>query len=436
MSGTKPTPGVTITLTGDASDSAVTDANGEFSFDLPDGSYVLTPSKDGHQLSPSSANVEVSGADDTGNDFTAVAVHTLSGTITGDEIEGVTITLTGDASDSTTTDENGDYSFTLPAGEYNVEPSLTGYEFDPTDIDVTIVAADDTDNDFVSYDLSLVVSMPTAIYFDSAGSPFGVPTPEQISPVLSLDVVHPDTINEGWDIWRYQDVATTRIYGPAIRTAASVAVNGFTPNTFGDSVYSYKLNGGDADAYQGGIAYSGFAELGKHFDVRNGFRVMMMVNYETTNSSYNTFYFAIASSAGGYFDANSQKYPKCRFQAMLNARTITPDKAMVREYVDGALLGTGEVAMSGAAWNNLQYNWHAIGMEFPPGLTGKIGTYMHVPTIYGAGKYLPEVYEIAGDWSSLPLDLIGHLYYEKYSYDDDARLAWYWIGSLTDDWPV
>jgi hypothetical protein len=134
MSGTKPTPGVTITLTGDASDSVVTDANGEFSFDLPDGSYVLTPSKDGHQFSPASANVEVSGADDTDNDFTDEGIYTLSGTITDAEssgLGGVTITLTGDASDSTTTAADGTYSFTLPDGSYTVTPTLEEFAFSP-----------------------------------------------------------------------------------------------------------------------------------------------------------------------------------------------------------------------------------------------------------------------------------------------------------------
>lgn len=82
------------------------------------------------------------------------STFTLSGTITGDEVEGATITLTGDASDSTTSAVDGTYSFTgLSNGNYNVEPSLDDYVFSPANIDVTIASADDTDNDFVSSQL-------------------------------------------------------------------------------------------------------------------------------------------------------------------------------------------------------------------------------------------------------------------------------------------
>jgi hypothetical protein len=81
----------------------------------------------------------------------AAPTYTISGTVTGDVVEGVTMTLTGDASDSTTTAADGTYSFTgLSDGSYNVEPSYTGFSFTPTDSDVAVSGADQTGEDFVA----------------------------------------------------------------------------------------------------------------------------------------------------------------------------------------------------------------------------------------------------------------------------------------------
>ena len=55
---------------------------------------------------------------------------TLSGTVTGPWVSGVTITITGGA--NTTTDSNGNYNFSnLTAGNYTITPSLAGYNYSP-----------------------------------------------------------------------------------------------------------------------------------------------------------------------------------------------------------------------------------------------------------------------------------------------------------------
>lgn len=63
--------GVTLTLSGDASDSTSSAANGTYSFTgLSNGSYTVTPTLSGREFNPSSTNVTVSGANQTGKDFT------------------------------------------------------------------------------------------------------------------------------------------------------------------------------------------------------------------------------------------------------------------------------------------------------------------------------------------------------------------------------
>jgi len=69
---------VTITITGDASTSTTTAADGTWSFDasagtgLPNGSYTVTPTKTGHTFSPTSTAVTIATGAEVAN-FTGVA---------------------------------------------------------------------------------------------------------------------------------------------------------------------------------------------------------------------------------------------------------------------------------------------------------------------------------------------------------------------------
>ena len=64
--------GVTVTLSGASSASTVTDASGNYSFSgLGSGNYTMTPSLTGYTFSPADLAVTVTGADVTGQNFTA-----------------------------------------------------------------------------------------------------------------------------------------------------------------------------------------------------------------------------------------------------------------------------------------------------------------------------------------------------------------------------
>lgn len=84
--------GVTVTLTGDASDSTTTDASGDYAFTgLVDGSYTVTPTKAGDTFVPTSDSVTISGASDTSDfvgyspiwDYDVSDVAPTSGAIAG-----------------------------------------------------------------------------------------------------------------------------------------------------------------------------------------------------------------------------------------------------------------------------------------------------------------------------------------------------------------
>ena len=155
-SGSSPLSGVTMTLSGAASKTTTSDANGNYSFaGLSNGSYTITPSKTGYTFTPPNRSVTVNSSNVTGQDFSATASGGGSYSISGQVIKvtlgrstalsGVTITLSGAISLTTTTDTNGNYSFTGLANDtYTITPSKTGYIFTPENISVTISGANVT----------------------------------------------------------------------------------------------------------------------------------------------------------------------------------------------------------------------------------------------------------------------------------------------------
>lgn len=67
----------------------------------------------------------------------------ISGLVSGDIKQGVTIALSGAVTNSIMTDASGLYSFTgLANGSYTVTPSLEGYTFTPTTLTLVVSGAD------------------------------------------------------------------------------------------------------------------------------------------------------------------------------------------------------------------------------------------------------------------------------------------------------
>jgi len=138
--------GVTINLTGAATGSTTTDANGRYSFTaLPTGSYTVVPSVAGTTFNPVSSAVTISGANVTASNFQGTAntavTSSISGTISGAVAQNVLITLSGGNNGSAVTDSQGNYSFSgLAAGSYTVTPSLVGHTFSPTSHFVTTIS--------------------------------------------------------------------------------------------------------------------------------------------------------------------------------------------------------------------------------------------------------------------------------------------------------
>jgi hypothetical protein len=145
----------TVTTTGTATTTATTDSSGNFSFaSLAAGSYTVTPSQSGRIFTPVSRaeTITTESITDVVFDATAstAATYTISGTVTGTVMAGVTITLNGMNTGSAVTDLSGNYTFAgLVSGTYTVNASRSGYTFTAPHI-VTVGTADSAGNNFTS----------------------------------------------------------------------------------------------------------------------------------------------------------------------------------------------------------------------------------------------------------------------------------------------
>ncbi|MGB5217272.1 MAG: carboxypeptidase regulatory-like domain-containing protein [Smithella sp.] len=157
--------GVIVSLSGADTYSTMTDVDGNYSFTgLNNGNYTVTPSLSGYSFSPSDTIVSIDDADSTDIDFTATAsatpTYTISGTVSGAVVSGVSMTLTGTGSSATTTDAGGNYSFSGAAnGSYTITPSKTGYTFSPATRSITVNNANVTGQNFTA----TAITTPTYI---------------------------------------------------------------------------------------------------------------------------------------------------------------------------------------------------------------------------------------------------------------------------------
>ena len=155
--------GVTLTLVGNGKKlEATTDSNGVFSVaNATAGTYTLTPSLAGYAFTPASRTVPVTGANVTGQVFTSTAVpNAVSGVVSGDVKQGVTLKLAGNGKELTaTTDATGTFTVAnATTGTYTLTPSLAGYTFTPASLTVTVVGAAVGGQNFTSKAVPYAVS--------------------------------------------------------------------------------------------------------------------------------------------------------------------------------------------------------------------------------------------------------------------------------------
>jgi len=167
------TSGVTMTLSGAASATTTTATGGTYTFSgLANGTYTVTPSLTGYTFSPTSTSVTISGANQTGKNFTATAVSGDTPLTSG----------TGVSGSLTTTGTYKYYTIAVPTGATNLSVTLTGLSADldlyvnnstthPTSSTYYGASTNSsTTNESLSYASPTVATWSIGVYAYAAGS--------------------------------------------------------------------------------------------------------------------------------------------------------------------------------------------------------------------------------------------------------------------------
>jgi hypothetical protein len=118
--------GVTVSMSGDATASTVTDVNGDYSLHVEDGNYTVTPSLAGYDFSNASEAVTVSGGNMTGLDFTStVTTHSLTYTA------GPNGSLSGSSNQAVPQGSDGSAVTPVPAPGYHFSGWSDGSTLNP-----------------------------------------------------------------------------------------------------------------------------------------------------------------------------------------------------------------------------------------------------------------------------------------------------------------
>ena len=152
--------GVTVHLSGDATDSTVSDANGRYAFSgLRAGKYTITPTKEGYADTPWATTQTINGADITNVNFTATPSSPIFHVVDDQGRFGTVNVETGEVHViGTTRDEDGlpivmtDIAFDANGDLYGIS-ALQLYRIDPATAAVTPIGIHS-----LSYATSLVFS--------------------------------------------------------------------------------------------------------------------------------------------------------------------------------------------------------------------------------------------------------------------------------------
>ena len=146
ISGNAGVAGAALNYTGG---STTADGSGSYSFDVKSGwSGTVTPSKSGYRFSPVSRTYSNVVADQTGQNYTAVVLYTISGNA---GVAGATLSYTDGTPQTATSASNGDYSFVVPSNwTGTVTPSHTCFNFTPPNRSYTNVTANQTSQNYTT----------------------------------------------------------------------------------------------------------------------------------------------------------------------------------------------------------------------------------------------------------------------------------------------
>ena len=380
--GADPINGVTVTLSGDADDVAVTNEEGYYEFTgLSAGEYTITPSLEDYEFEPSEIDDEFDESEELDDFVGTYYGWSISGTIldgASAPVSGVTVTLSGDAADSTTTDGSGNYTFSgLANGSYTVTPSLAPYEFSPASDNPLVSGGSVTGIDFTAI---LLQTLDTYIGFEAATVP----------------AVDPNWNNPKSATWATMAIqADSQSYTPSQFTKAARA------NLTGNGIMlSYDLDR---------LPASGKVRIACLFRVGTG--TYMQGRYGLGVDEIDSeFDFAF-----GYIDENTN-----------------PDGQAVGAYNSGALTN-GDTNNTGQNMTATEWRWCRVEIDIDASII-YVQHYKHTGPVTGTQR--SATFAACGGWTYARDGMKLIIFNPDRAGLSDAQWAGFWIGDGNDSWPT
>ena len=397
---------VTVTLSGDASAEAISGAGlpigenepGLYKFTgLSNGDYVVTPTKAGYKFIQPLENVTIAYDNEIVDDMVGTQIWVISGYILdGDSagVEGVTITLTGDASTETETDADGYYEFDeMYDGDYTITPTLTDYTFTADHEDVTVAAANVVVDTMVGEQVS--TSLPYLIDWDD-----GI-VPGAVTSVLNYGGDSPSVSSQAapaCDTGGYTPSTTPVIY--AAQSALSAGYNA-TRLLFSPSL-PFDLSGG--------LRIEAMVYDDQDSDGAKGYRYwVQFIDVDDANGPYIGFFIA---SGDGY----------------------NPDDLRI---IERRVAASGTILDSTTGGNvaDTAKHWFKLRMSLPVNLSGVVTC---SASAMGAGGYTgtERAEALQQNWSAFTTGKVSIQNLKTSDADIKLYVAYVWVGSLSDAWPV
>ncbi|MCU0425452.1 MAG: carboxypeptidase regulatory-like domain-containing protein [Candidatus Kapabacteria bacterium] len=124
------------------SSTATTDAQGNYTLWLANGSYTIRVARTNWTFSPETRAVTVNGADLAAQNFTGTRLWAVRGTILNPSGVAVSDAIVAAGTSTATTDAQGNYTLWLANGSYTIRVARTNWTFSPETRVVTVNGAD------------------------------------------------------------------------------------------------------------------------------------------------------------------------------------------------------------------------------------------------------------------------------------------------------
>ncbi|MBI4915136.1 MAG: PPC domain-containing protein, partial [Acidobacteria bacterium] len=341
--------GVTVNLTGAGTGSTTTDGSGNYAFSgLANGSYTVTPSLSGYTFSPTSIAVTLSGANQTGKNFTSTAVGGDTPLTSGVGVAGSVAYQTWKY-----------YTIVVPSGATNLAVTLTGLS---ADIDLYVNNSTThpttssyygrswnggTTNESLSYSSPTVAAWSIGVYGYAAGSYTVTATVTTSTPTYSISGTVSGAVAAG---------VTMNLTGAATATTTTITGGTYTFSGLANGSYTVtpSLAGYTFSPTSLAVTISGANQTGKNFtSTSTGGPVTLFTNgFEGTTGWAQV---DTSGTAGTWSQVTSGTYPTCSkhggtYMAKFNSYNASSGSATRYYRTAGFAIGSSYTTVTLTFW--------------------------------------------------------------------------------------